>query len=136
MQHRRARLLRMLWRVRATLPDRPGELANLAQRCGEAGVNILALQIFPGIDDVTDEMVLRAPDGWQEADLQRLLGAGAVVQPCTEEALADHYENLCAFDNRLVLAGEHASDLPAWQEGAILSALDAIVRLHERVVKI
>ena len=25
--------------------------------------------------------------------------------------------------------------LPAWQEGAILSSLDAIARLHERVVK-
>ena len=30
---------------------------------------------------------------------------------------------------------EHASYLPAWQEGAILSALDAISRLHSRVVK-
>lgn len=79
----------MLWRVRTTLPDRPGELAGLAQRCGDAGVNILALQVFPGIEDVTDEMVLRAPDGWGAADLAHLVGAGAVVQPCSEEALAD-----------------------------------------------
>lgn len=79
----------MLWRVRTTLPDRPGELADLAGRCGDAGVNILALQVFPGIDDVTDEMVLRAPDGWGEAELQRLVGEDAVVQPCSEEALAD-----------------------------------------------
>lgn len=78
-----------MWRVRTTLPDRPGELADLAGRCGDAGVNILALQVFPGIDDVTDEMVLRAPDGWSEADLQRLVGAEAVVQPCSEEALVD-----------------------------------------------
>ncbi|QPF88045.1 flavin monoamine oxidase family protein [Bradyrhizobium genosp. L] len=49
---------------------------------------------------------------------------------------AQHYRNLCQIDGRIVLAGEHASDLPAWQEGAILSALDAISRLHERVVKI
>jgi monoamine oxidase len=33
-----------------------------------------------------------------------------------------------------MLAGEHASRLPAWQEGAVLSALDAIGRLHQRVV--
>jgi monoamine oxidase len=33
-----------------------------------------------------------------------------------------------------VLAGEHASYLPAWQEGAVLSALDAITRLHRRVI--
>ena len=39
------------------------------------------------------------------------------------------------IDGRIALAGEHASQLPAWQEGAILSALDAITRLHERVVK-
>ena len=46
-----------------------------------------------------------------------------------------HYENLCQIDGRIVLAGEHASHIPAWQEGAILSSLDAITRLHDRVVK-
>jgi monoamine oxidase len=53
----------------------------------------------------------------------------------TEAARAKHYKNLCQVDGRIVLAGEHASDLPAWQEGAILSALDAIARLHDRVVR-
>jgi monoamine oxidase len=53
----------------------------------------------------------------------------------TEKARAEHYDNLCQIDGRIVLAGEHASYLPAWQEGAILSSLDAITRLHERVVK-
>jgi monoamine oxidase len=53
----------------------------------------------------------------------------------TEKARADHYENLCQIDGRIVLAGEHASYIPAWQEGAILSSLNAITRLHERVVK-
>ncbi|WGS22529.1 MULTISPECIES: flavin monoamine oxidase family protein [unclassified Bradyrhizobium] len=48
---------------------------------------------------------------------------------------AQHYRNLCQIDGRILLAGEHASDLPAWQEGAILSSLDAVTRLHERVVK-
>jgi monoamine oxidase len=33
-----------------------------------------------------------------------------------------------------VLAGEHASYLPAWQEGAILSSLSAIDALHARAV--
>jgi monoamine oxidase len=45
---------------------------------------------------------------------------------------AEHYDNLCAFDGRIVLAGEHASYLPAWQEGAVTSSLDAIERLHRR----
>jgi monoamine oxidase len=53
----------------------------------------------------------------------------------TEAARAEHYRNLCAIDGRIVLAGEHASYIPAWQEGAVLSSLDAITRLHERVMK-
>jgi monoamine oxidase len=52
----------------------------------------------------------------------------------TDETRAAHYKNLCAIDGRILLAGEHASDLCGWQEGAVLSALDAISRLHERVV--
>ena len=44
----------------------------------------------------------------------------------------------CGFfhviDGRIALAGEHASYLPAWQEGAVTSALDAIGRIHQRVV--
>jgi monoamine oxidase len=52
----------------------------------------------------------------------------------TEATRAQHYDNLCEFDGRIVLAGEHASYLPAWQEGAVTSALDAIERLHRRAV--
>ena len=54
----------------------------------------------------------------------------------SEKAREEHYDNLCQIDGRIVLAGEHASYLPAWQEGAILSSLDAIKRLHDRVVRI
>jgi monoamine oxidase len=53
----------------------------------------------------------------------------------TEAARARHYDNLCQIDGRIALAGEHASYIPAWQEGAVLSALDAVTRLHQRVVK-
>jgi monoamine oxidase len=53
----------------------------------------------------------------------------------TEEARKVHYDNLCQIDGRIVLAGEHASHLPAWMEGAILSSLDAISRLHQRVLQ-
>jgi monoamine oxidase len=54
----------------------------------------------------------------------------------SDEARRDHYDDLCQIDGRIVLAGEHASYLPAWQEGAILSALDAIKRLHSKVLAI
>ena len=52
----------------------------------------------------------------------------------TEELRAQHYDNMCALDGRIMLAGEHVSRIPAWQEGAVLSALDAIRRLHQRVL--
>ena len=53
----------------------------------------------------------------------------------TEKTRAEHYDDLCQIDGKIVLAGEHASYLPAWQEGAILSSLNAITRLHDRIVK-
>ena len=52
----------------------------------------------------------------------------------TEEKRAQHYENLCQIDGRIALAGEHVSYIPAWQEGAIVSALDVIERLHRQVM--
>jgi monoamine oxidase len=53
----------------------------------------------------------------------------------TEETRAAHYANLCAMDGRIVLAGEHASYIGGWQEGAVTSATDAITRIHQRVMK-
>lgn len=83
----------MLWRVRTTLPDRPGALAVLALNCGEAGVNILGLQIFPGIEAVTDELVLRTPEYWGATEIAALIelsgGRSVVSAPCTEAALTD-----------------------------------------------
>jgi monoamine oxidase len=53
----------------------------------------------------------------------------------TEKTRAAHYQDICAIDGRIVLAGEHVSMIPAWQEGAVLSSLDAIGRLHKRIVQ-
>lgn len=50
----------------------------------------------------------------------------------SEESRAAHYQGLVAMDGRIVLAGEHCSYYGCWQEGALLSALDAITRLHQR----
>jgi GNAT superfamily N-acetyltransferase len=88
----------VLFRVRTTMADRPGSLAELARSCGEEGVNILALQIFPGLDGVTDELVLRVPEGWDAAQVRALVtGAGGgrvTAAPCNDHALVDgpiHY---------------------------------------------
>jgi monoamine oxidase len=53
----------------------------------------------------------------------------------SSEARAKHYDDLCKIDGRIALAGEHASFLGGWQEGAVTSSLDAIGRLHQRVLK-
>lgn len=45
------------------------------------------------------------------------------------------YEIAATMDNRLVCAGEHISYLPGWQEGSLLSALDAVRQVHDRAVR-
>ena len=52
----------------------------------------------------------------------------------TADTRAKHYDDLCAIDGRIALAGEHVSYIGGWQEGAVTSALDAITRLHQRAV--
>ena len=56
-------------------------------------MNILGLQIFPGIGAVTDELVLRTPESWGLPELAELVeGSGGVsvtAAPCTEVALTD-----------------------------------------------
>lgn len=83
----------MLWRLRTTLPDRPGSLAVFARCCGDAGVNILGLQIFPGGVQVVDEFILETPAGWSPAEIRSLAavagGTDVVVQSATKAALAD-----------------------------------------------
>jgi monoamine oxidase len=53
----------------------------------------------------------------------------------TDESRDRHYNNLCALDGRIMLANEHASRLAGWQEGSVTSALDAVTRLHARVMQ-
>ena len=52
-----------------------------------------------------------------------------------EATRKEHYQTLCAVDDRIVLAGEHASYVGCWMEGALLSSLDAITRLHTRALE-
>lgn len=52
----------------------------------------------------------------------------------SEETRKAHYKPLTEIDGRLVLAGEHASYVGCWQEGAILSSVSAITRLHQRAI--
>ena len=83
----------MLWRVRASLPDRPGTLAPVAQECGRAGANIAAVQVFPGSGTRTVELILGTPEELGEdgvvALVERAGGHDIVVDPATPAALED-----------------------------------------------
>jgi len=60
------------------------------------------------------------------------MGCFALWRP---DAVRDHYAAMRAMDGRFVMAGEAlAVSIGGWQEGAILSALDAVERLHQRVL--
>lgn len=93
MQHAAATVAVMFFRVRASLHERPGALALLATRCGEAGLNILGLQIFPDLGRVTDELVISTPEDWTARAVAELVsGAGGdevSVEPCTTHDLID-----------------------------------------------
>jgi monoamine oxidase len=52
-----------------------------------------------------------------------------------EDTRKEHYQTLVAVDDRIVLAGEHASYIGCWMEGALLSSLDAVTRLHKRALE-
>lgn len=52
-----------------------------------------------------------------------------------EDTRREHYQELVALEDRIVLAGEHASYVGCWMEGSLLSALDAITRLHKRALE-
>lgn len=83
----------MFFRIRTRLADRPGSLARIVSRCGTDGLNVMALQIFPEVDSVTDEIVLRAPEGWTVAEVGRLVasagGTDTLVAECGVEVLVD-----------------------------------------------
>ncbi|MCW2801170.1 MAG: hypothetical protein JWQ70_2642, partial [Aeromicrobium sp.] len=83
----------MLWRVRTTLVDRPGILAEIALACGAAQVNILAMQVFPTSPRVTDEFVVSAPDGWSDLEIADLFESAGGAQVATtrvgDGAIAD-----------------------------------------------
>lgn len=83
----------MMWRVRTTLDDRPGILAEVALACGSAGVNIVGMQVFPGSPGVVDEFLVTAPEPLtdvQLADVFEKAGGGDVaVTRMASDAVAD-----------------------------------------------
>lgn len=83
----------MLWRVRATVDDRPGYLAVLAASLALRSVNILAVQVHTTELGVVDDFLVDAPDGLTEDDLRAAIekgrGRDAWVAPADVHGLID-----------------------------------------------
>jgi GNAT superfamily N-acetyltransferase len=96
----------MYFRIRTRLPDTPGALATLADCLGDAGVNILALQIYPDLGSVTDDLVVQVPDAISPNHVIALVeSAGcseATVSVCSEEELRDQPTQWLAAVRRLI----------------------------------
>ena len=58
-------------------PARSPRPARAALR--DAGVDIRGMQIFPGVHEVTDEVVVDAPDTWVQADVAVLVESRRVA---------------------------------------------------------
>ncbi len=110
----------MFYRVRTRLTDTPGALALLAQHCGDAGVNILALQIYPELGAVTDDLVVETPESWTAAAVVELVsGAGGdevSVVPCATHDLVDQPTAWLRAANAVL---ENPDSLPAELTGLL-----------------
>ncbi|HCT77790.1 MAG TPA: GNAT family N-acetyltransferase [Micromonosporaceae bacterium] len=65
-----------LWRVRATVDDRPGFLAVLTASLALRSINIMAVQVHTTENGAVDDFLLDAPDDLDEADLVQAVERG------------------------------------------------------------
>ncbi|MDI1461983.1 GNAT family N-acetyltransferase [Catellatospora sp. KI3] len=65
-----------LWRVRATVDDRPGFLAVLTASLALRSVNILAVQVLTTESGAVDDLVVDTPDAMTEAELLAAIERG------------------------------------------------------------
>lgn len=96
----------MFLRIRTRLPDSPGALATLARCLGDAEVNILALQIYPALGTVTDDLVVEVADAMSPGRLIELaesVGCTEVtVAVCSEQELQDQPTRWLSAVRRLI----------------------------------
>ena len=111
-----------LWRIRATVDDRPGYLSVLTASLALRSVNILAVQVHTTETGAVDDFLVDAPDALAEADLLGAIARGrgrdAFVARAEAEGLADQPTRA------LVLAGRLVHDPDALGE-ALVALLDA-----------
>ncbi|HEY0002707.1 MAG TPA: GNAT family N-acetyltransferase [Actinoplanes sp.] len=111
-----------LWRIRATVDDRPGYLSVLTAALALRSVNILAVQVHTTEAGAVDDFLVDTPDTMTERDLLAAItkgrGRDAFVSRAEAQGLADQPTRA------LVLAGRLLHDPDALSEG-LIALLDA-----------
>ncbi|NES28221.1 GNAT family N-acetyltransferase [Micromonospora terminaliae] len=95
-----------LWRIRATVDDRPGYLSVLTASLALRGVNILTVQVHTTELGAVDDFLVDAPDRLTEADLraavERGRGRNCWVARSEARGLADQPTRVLGLAGRLV----------------------------------
>jgi GNAT superfamily N-acetyltransferase len=95
-----------LWRIRATVDDRPGYLSVLTASLALRSVNILAVQVHTTEAGAVDDFLIDAPDTMGETDLLAAItrgrGRDAFVARAEAQGLADQPTRALALAGRLV----------------------------------
>lgn len=106
-----------LWRVRATVDDRPGYLAVLAASLALRSVNILAVQVHTTQAGAVDDFLIDAPDGLTERDLRAAIekgrGRDAWVAPADAHGLVDPPTQALGHAGRVAAAPEALGEVLA-----------------------
>jgi ribosomal protein S18 acetylase RimI-like enzyme len=117
-----------LWRIRATVDDRPGYLSVLTASLALRSVNILAVQVHTTEAGAVDDFLVDTPDTMTEADLLAAVlrgrGRDAFVSRAEAQGLADPPTRALALATRLV----HDPDLLGEALVALLDAADVTWR--------
>ena len=111
-----------LWRVRATVDDRPGYLSVLTASLALRSVNILAVQVHTTEAGAVDDFLVDTPDTMTESDLLGAVARGrgreAFVARAEAQGLADQPTRALALAARLTYDPDSLGE-------ALLSLLDA-----------